>query len=79
MALATFALVQALVADLITPIIAAVVGEPSFGGVARDPSLPRVHNRDSAGGEALPELHSHRGRHLSTSGADRAIGAADPA
>jgi large conductance mechanosensitive channel len=31
MALATFALVQALVADLITPIIAAVVGEPSFG------------------------------------------------
>lgn len=31
MALATFALVQALVADLITPIIAAIVGEPSFG------------------------------------------------
>jgi large conductance mechanosensitive channel len=31
MALATFALVQALVADLITPIVAAVVGEPSFG------------------------------------------------
>jgi large conductance mechanosensitive channel len=31
MALATFALVQALVADLVTPIIAAVVGEPSFG------------------------------------------------
>jgi large conductance mechanosensitive channel len=30
MALATFALVQALVADLITPIVAAVVGEPSF-------------------------------------------------
>jgi large conductance mechanosensitive channel len=30
MALATFALVQALVADLITPIIAAIVGEPSF-------------------------------------------------
>jgi large conductance mechanosensitive channel len=31
MALATFALVQALVTDLITPIIAAIVGEPSFG------------------------------------------------
>ena len=31
MGLATFALVQALVTDLITPIIAAVVGEPSFG------------------------------------------------
>jgi large conductance mechanosensitive channel len=31
MALATFALVQALVADLITPIIATIVGEPSFG------------------------------------------------
>ena len=30
MALAVFALVQALVADLITPIIAAIVGEPSF-------------------------------------------------
>ena len=30
MALATFVLVQALVADLITPIIAAIVGEPSF-------------------------------------------------
>ena len=30
MALAIFALVQALVADLITPIIAAIVGEPSF-------------------------------------------------
>jgi large conductance mechanosensitive channel len=30
MALANFALVQALVADLITPIIAAIVGEPSF-------------------------------------------------
>ena len=30
MALATFALVQALVTDLITPIIAAIVGEPSF-------------------------------------------------
>jgi large conductance mechanosensitive channel len=34
MALATFALVQALVADLITPIIAAIVGEPSFGDLA---------------------------------------------
>lgn len=31
MALATFALVEALVADLITPIVAAIVGEPSFG------------------------------------------------
>ena len=31
MALAIFALVQALVADLITPIIAAIIGEPSFG------------------------------------------------
>ena len=31
MALAIFALVQALVADLITPVIAAIVGEPSFG------------------------------------------------
>lgn len=30
MALATFALVQALIADLITPIIAAIVGEPDF-------------------------------------------------
>jgi large conductance mechanosensitive channel len=34
MALATFALVQALVADLITPIVAAIVGEPSFGNLA---------------------------------------------
>ena len=33
MALATFALVEALVADLITPIIAAIVGEPSFEGL----------------------------------------------
>jgi large conductance mechanosensitive channel len=31
MALATFALTEALVEDLITPIIAAVVGEPDFG------------------------------------------------
>jgi large conductance mechanosensitive channel len=31
MALATFALVQALVADLITPIIAAIAGKPNFG------------------------------------------------
>jgi large conductance mechanosensitive channel len=30
MALATFALVQALIADIITPIIAAIVGKPSF-------------------------------------------------
>ena len=30
MALATFALVEALVQDLITPIVAAIVGEPSF-------------------------------------------------
>ena len=30
MALATFALVEALVEDLITPIIAAIVGEPNF-------------------------------------------------
>lgn len=29
-ALATFALVQALIADIITPIIAAIVGEPDF-------------------------------------------------
>jgi large conductance mechanosensitive channel len=34
MALAMFALVQALVADLITPIIAAVVGEPSFADLS---------------------------------------------
>jgi large conductance mechanosensitive channel len=34
MALATFALVEALVADLITPIIAAIVGEPSFEGLS---------------------------------------------
>lgn len=33
MALATFALVESLVADLITPIIAAVVGEPDFSGL----------------------------------------------
>jgi large conductance mechanosensitive channel len=33
MALALFALVQALIADLITPIIAAIVGEPDFGGL----------------------------------------------
>ncbi len=31
MALATFALVEALVEDLITPIIAAIFGEPDFG------------------------------------------------
>jgi large conductance mechanosensitive channel len=31
MALATFALVEALVQDLITPIVAAIVGEPNFG------------------------------------------------
>jgi large conductance mechanosensitive channel len=34
MALAMFALVQALVADLITPIIAAIIGEPSFGNLS---------------------------------------------
>jgi large conductance mechanosensitive channel len=34
MALATFALVQALVADLITPIVAAIIGEPSFGDLS---------------------------------------------
>ena len=34
MALAVFALVQALVADLITPIIAAIVGEPSFADLS---------------------------------------------
>ncbi len=34
MALATFALVTALVEDLITPIIAAIVGEPSFGSLS---------------------------------------------
>ena len=34
MALAMFALVQALVADLITPIIAAIVGEPSFADLS---------------------------------------------
>ena len=34
MALALFGLVQALIADLITPIIAAVVGEPDFGGLS---------------------------------------------
>jgi large conductance mechanosensitive channel len=33
MALALFELVQALIADLITPIIAAVIGEPDFGGL----------------------------------------------
>ena len=31
MALALFALVEALIADLITPIIAAIVGQPDFG------------------------------------------------
>lgn len=34
MALAIFALVEALVADLITPTIAAIVGEPSFGDLS---------------------------------------------
>ena len=34
MALAVFALVQALIADLITPIIAAIVGEPDFGDLS---------------------------------------------
>jgi large conductance mechanosensitive channel len=34
MALAMFALVQALIADLITPIIAAIVGEPSFADLS---------------------------------------------
>lgn len=34
MALAVFALVQALVADLITPIVAAIVGEPSFSDLS---------------------------------------------
>ena len=34
MALALFGLVQALIADLITPIIAAVVGEPDFGSLS---------------------------------------------
>ena len=33
MALALFALVQALIADLVTPIIAAIVGQPDFGGL----------------------------------------------
>ena len=34
MALATFAVVEALVEGLITPIVAAVFGEPDFGGLA---------------------------------------------
>ena len=34
MALATFALVESLVTNLITPIIAAIVGEPSFGDLS---------------------------------------------
>lgn len=34
MATAAAALIKALVADLITPIIAAIVGEPSFGGLS---------------------------------------------
>ncbi|HEY1855326.1 MAG TPA: MscL family protein [Solirubrobacterales bacterium] len=34
MALATFALVEALVEDLITPIVAAIIGEPSFGDLS---------------------------------------------
>lgn len=33
MALATVALVQALIADMITPIIGAILGEPSFDGL----------------------------------------------
>jgi large conductance mechanosensitive channel len=33
-ALALFALVQALIADLITPVIAAIVGEPDFGDLS---------------------------------------------
>ena len=33
MALAMFALVEALIADLITPVIAAIVGEPDFGAL----------------------------------------------
>ncbi|MBS1887089.1 MAG: MscL family protein [Actinobacteria bacterium] len=33
MALATFALVEALIEDLITPIIAAIVGEPDFSAL----------------------------------------------
>ena len=33
MALAVFEVVQALIADLITPLIGAIVGEPSFGGL----------------------------------------------
>lgn len=34
MALATLALVEALIADLITPIVAAIVGEPNFADLA---------------------------------------------
>jgi large conductance mechanosensitive channel len=34
MALAVFALVQALIADLITPIIAAIAGQPDFGNLS---------------------------------------------
>ena len=34
MALATFALIEALIANLITPLIAAVVGEPNFGDLS---------------------------------------------
>jgi large conductance mechanosensitive channel len=34
MALALFALVQALIADLITPLIAAIFGEPDFGDLS---------------------------------------------
>ena len=34
MALALFALVQALIADLITPLIAAIFGEPNFGDLS---------------------------------------------
>lgn len=35
MALATFALTEALVEDLITPIVAAIIGEPNFSDLHR--------------------------------------------
>lgn len=34
MALATFDVVSSLVEDLITPLVAAIFGEPSFGGLS---------------------------------------------
>lgn len=68
MALATFTLVEALVRTLITPMIAAIIGEPSIEkgppGARRPPRkdsvVSRMHECDLGGCETVSAVHGYR-------------------